>query len=57
MDLIPDDQWRHCEHLARLMTFALSRFDANDLEGFRRLVARVVEEAEKEKADETIPAR
>lgn len=49
MDLIPDDQWRHCESVARLMTFALARFDTSDLDGFQRLAERAAEEIIKEK--------
>lgn len=51
--LIPDDQWRRCEALSRLMSHALSRLDANDLEGFQRLAERVAEEVTqtKEKAN------
>lgn len=57
--VIPDDQWRRCEALSRLMSAALARLDANDLEGFQRLAERVAEEVneEKEKANEAIFAR
>lgn len=48
-DLIPDPLWRHCESIARLMSFALSRLDANDLDGFQRLAERAAEEIVKEK--------
>lgn len=43
--IVDDKAWRHCEHLGRLMSHALSRLDANDLDGFQRLAERVAEEA------------
>lgn len=51
--LIDDTVWRRCEALSRLMSHALSRLDANDLEGFQRLAERVAEEVTetKEKAN------
>lgn len=47
--LIDDTKWRHCESVARLMSFALSRLDANDLDGFQRLAERAAEEITKGK--------
>lgn len=51
--LIDDTLWRRCEALSRLMSHAISRLDANDLEGFQRLAERVAKEVAKtkEKAD------